>query len=280
MHVRAFSPHLRTLSIYSLLLVFVVFALFPIAWMFSSSLKSLLDAFRIPPSWIPNPTTFAAYQEAWEAGSFSRQLWNSIVVSVSTTIIACILAVMAGYGFSRFRFRGHGFLVRFVLLCQMFPGALLIVPYYMLMARLHWVNTYQSMILAFSSFALPFSVYMLRGYFDAVPRELDQAAQVDGCGRVGALLRVVLPVAAPGIAATMIFTWLQSWNQFLFALVLATNQSMYTIPVGIAAQITEYNIPWNRLMASAVMGSVPTIVLYAFLQRFLVQGLSAGAVKG
>jgi ABC-type glycerol-3-phosphate transport system permease component len=162
----------------------------------------------------------------------------------------------------------------------MFPAALIIVPYYMVMAQLKLVNTHPALIIAFSSFALPFSVYMLRGYFDSVPRELDEAAMVDGCNRLQALWRVILPVASPGIAATMIFTWLISWNHFLFALVLGTNEAMFTVPVGIAAQITEWQIPWNRLMASGVMGSLPTVILYAFLQRFLVQGLSAGAVKG
>lgn len=266
--------------IYSSVVALVLFSLFPVAWMVSTSIKDFSEVFRTPPDWIPSKPTLAPYVEAWGLMSLARQFWNSFVISVSTTLLACALALLAGYGFSRFRFRGHGLLMKFVLICQMLPAALLIVPYYILMSRLHLVNTYPALVLAFTSFALPFSVYMLRGYFDSIPRELDEAAMVDGCGRVAALVRVVLPVSAPGVAATLIFTWLLAWNQYLFALTLATNESMFTVPVGIAASISEFNIPWNRLMAASVMGSLPTIILYAFLQRYLVQGLSAGAVKG
>jgi len=276
---RAVRKQFPKAGIYVLLLCFAGFALFPIAWMVSTSLKGFQESFRLPPSWIPARPSLAPYAEAWTLASFGRQIWNSTVVAFWTTVTACALAVFAGYGFSRFRFRGRSLLLRFVLISQMFPAALMIVPYSMMMARLHLVNTYPALVIAFTSFALPFSVYMLRGYFDAIPRDLDEAALVDGCGRIGALARVLLPVAAPGMAATMIFTWVLAWNHFLFALVLATDSSMYTVPVGIAYQITEFDIPWNRLMASSVMGSLPSIILYVLLQRYLVQGLSAGAVK-
>jgi len=162
----------------------------------------------------------------------------------------------------------------------MFPGVLLVIPYFLLASRLELFNTYPALFIAYTSFALPFSMWMLKGFMDSIPTDLDEAAMIDGCGRLGAFLRVVLPLALPGVAATALFSFLVAWNEFLFAVALTSKPDMYLVTVGIASNIGQFRVQWNDLMASAVLASIPTIVLYVFLERYLVQGLTAGAVKG
>jgi ABC-type glycerol-3-phosphate transport system permease component len=167
-----------------------------------------------------------------------------------------------------------------ILLSQLFPGVLLVIPYFMMASAWGLYNTYAGLILAYVSFALPFCVWMLKGFFDSIPRELDEAALVDGCSRFRAFLRVVLPGAAPGIGATALFAFFLAWTEFLFALCLTSSQSMFPVTVGIASNIGQYRILWNELMASALLSSLPAIVVFFALERHLVAGLTSGAVKG
>ena len=188
--------------------------------------------------------------------------------------------MLAAYGFSRFRFRGNRPLMFLFLVTQMVPAILLLLPYFVTMRVLGLLDSYVGLVLAYSSFALPFCTWMLKGFFDSIPREIDEAAMIDGASRLQALLRVVVPLALPGMAATGLFAFLVSWNHYLFALGLATSPQMYTLPVGIALSIGEFRIAWPDLMAGAAIASVPTILVYSFLERYFVQGLTAGAVKG
>jgi ABC-type glycerol-3-phosphate transport system permease component len=191
-----------------------------------------------------------------------------------------VTAALAAYGFTRFHIRGAGALIVFLLFTKMLPETLLIIPYFRLMSELGLLNTHLALILAYSSFALPFSVWMLIGFFRSIPREIDEAAIVDGASRLAAFFRVILPLARPGLVAVALFTFLISWNAYVWALVLTTDPAMFVLSVGIANMVGEYRVQWNELMAAAMIAAAPVMVLYALLERHLVSAITAGAVKG
>jgi ABC-type glycerol-3-phosphate transport system permease component len=254
--------------------------LFPFYWMVNTSLKPQSEVFLSPPAFVSANWTLAGYLQIWASRLIGRFFLNSAIVSVGSTLLAMGLSALAAYGFSRFRMRWERPLILTLLFTQMLPGTLLIIPYFQLMAKLHLINTYLSLILAYVSFALPFSTWMLIGFFRSIPLELDEAAMVDGCGRLGAFWRVILPLSVPGLVAVAIFTFLLSWNAYVFALVLTTDPKMFPLSVGIANMLGEYQVIWNEMMAAAVLATLPVFVLYGFLERYLVQGITAGALKG
>jgi multiple sugar transport system permease protein len=271
---------LLSASVWTVMLLFLAVVIFPFYWMVNTSLKPTAEVFQSPPAFYPLHWTFAGYVNIWATRLMGRYFLNSTVVSLGSTLLAMMLSALAAYGFSRFRLRWEQPLILLLLLTQMLPGTLLIIPYFQLMAKLHLINSYLSLILAYVSFALPFSTWMLMGFFRSIPLELDEAAMVDGCGRVGAFWRVILPLSLPGLVAVAIFTFLLAWNAYVFALVLTTDPKMFPLPVGIANMLGEYQVVWSEMMAAAVLATLPVFVLYGFLERYLVQGITAGAVKG
>jgi len=262
------------------MLLALAVTLFPFYWMVNTSLKPQSEVFLSPPSFVSANWTLAGYLQVWASRLLGRFFLNTAIVSVGSTLLAMALSALAAYGFSRFRMRWERPLILLLLFTQMLPGTLLIIPYFQLMARLRLINTYLSLILAYVSFALPFSTWMLIGFFRSIPLELDEAAMVDGCGRVGAFWRVILPLSLPGLVAVAIFTFLLAWNAYVFALVLTTDPKMFPLSVGIANMLGEYQVLWNEMMAAAVLATLPVFVLYGFLERYLVQGITAGALKG
>ncbi len=274
------GPRLARVAIWGGMLLLLAGTLFPLYWMLNTSLKPQNEVFLSPPKFVSTHWTIAAYVRMWTARPIGRYFLNSAVISVGSTLLAMALSALAAYGFSRFRLRWERPLILVLLLTQMLPATLLIIPYFKLMAELHLINTYLALILAYVSFALPFSTWMLLGFFRSIPLELDEAAMVDGCGRLGAFWRVILPLSLPGLVAVAIFTFLLAWNAYVFALVLTTDPNLYPLPVGIANMLGEYQVVWNEMMAAAVLATLPVLVLYGFLERYLVQGLTAGAVKG
>jgi len=261
------------------LIVVCFYCLFPFAWMLSTSLKTEAEAFRIPPTWIPRQPTIDSYIGIWVRKNFAIYFFNSTVISLSTALLSTFFGGMAAYGFSRFFFKGRRFLIGFFLATQMLPGVLLVGPYFKVLARIGLYDTRTGLIIAFLTICLPFSTWMMKGFIDKVPVELDQSAMIDGCSRMGVFFRIVAPVVAPGMVATILFAFLLAWGDLLWALCLTTSESMITVTLGIARTVGEFRIIWPMLMAGSLVGGMPAIILYIFLQRLLVQGLTAGAVK-
>ena len=215
-------------------------------------------------------------------GGESFWLWlrNSLLVSIGTTLLGLMLAIPAAYAFSRYRFSGRKYAMFAFLLVQMFPGVIILVPYFLVMKSLGLLNSWLGLILAYSVTALPLCVWMLKGFFDTVPRELEEAALLDGCSQFAVFREVVLPLSLPAIAVTALFTFLAAWNEFLLALTFNTSNDMYTLPVGLASMISATGQAWGDFAAASLLVSLPVIILFIVFQKFLIEGLSAGGVKG
>lgn len=270
----------KRIIIYVILIIVTIIVLFPMAWMMSTSLKTRPETFNIPPTWVPLEITFKAYLEMWQIKNFAKYFINTVIVSISATVLSLFLSIPASYSFARFKLKGGRIMLTFILITQMLPLIILVTPYFILMKYLGLLNTHIALILAYTSFSLPFSIWMLRGFFLNIPKEIDEAAMVDGCSRLNAVIKVVIPLAMPGISATALFAFLLAWNHYLFALTLALNKDMYTISVGLGTMMGEFRIAWNQLMAAGLIATIPTIILYIFLEKYFVQGLTGGAVKG
>src|SRR5512142_780984 len=264
---------------YLILIVVSVFNLLPFVFMLSTSLKTDQEAYAIPPTFLPQRPTLDAYAQILVWSDFPRYFLNSTVVSLGTALLSTILGALAGYGFSRFNFRGRGSYMGLILATQLLPGVLLVGPYFKLLSAVGLYNTYLGLILAFTTITLPFSTWMLKGFVDTVPEEMDHAALVDGCTPFGAFVRIVLPVIGPGMVATIVFAFLLAWGDLLWALVLTGSDDMAMVTLGLSRLVTQFRIIWPQLMAGSVIASVPCMLLYLALQSYLVKGLTAGAVK-
>jgi multiple sugar transport system permease protein len=272
----------RGLAKYLLLSVTILAALAPVYWMFTISLKSEVDHFASPPPWFNFTPTLEHYYDAFVTRSFGQYLITSAVVAVVSTLCALVLGTLAAYSLARFRlpYDLDQKLSLWILSTRMFPAIVTAVPLFLMMRDLRLLDTKASLIIVYTAFNLPFVVWMMRGFFDEVPRDLEEAALVDGDSRLGALVRVVLPLVAPGLAATAVFCLIVSWNEFLFALVLTQTDASMTLPVGIAGRVTQYEIKWGVMSAAGAVAIVPILVFAMAMQRYLVRGLSLGAVKG
>jgi len=265
------------------LTVLAVFALLPIWVMVTSALKALGDVqgdFR----WFPTHLTVQPFLDMWQTIPLAEYFVNSIVVSTVASLASVAVGLLAAYALSRYRFRGRQAFSIAVLSTQMFPGILFLLPLFVIFVNLSQatgINLYQSrlgLIITYMTFTLPFAIWMLVGYLDTVPRELDEAAKVDGCGPLGAFVRVVIPAAIPGIVAVTIYAFMTSWGEVLFASVL-TNDSTRTLAVGLQGYATQNDVYWNQIMAASLTVSVPVVIAFLLMQRYLVAGLTAGSVK-
>jgi ABC-type glycerol-3-phosphate transport system permease component len=254
----------------------IVFALGPVLWFFGTGFKTVADTYTAPPQWLPTHPTLTNFAYVLGRGNFPIYFRNSALVAFATMIITLALAISAGYAFSRYRFRGRRLLLLAILASQMFPGVLLVIPLFQVIKTLQLMDTQAALVLADVTFALPLSIWLMAGFFDQIPRELDEAALIDGCRLPSALWRVVLPVSAPGIAATAIFIFISAWDEFVFALTFINTDANRTLPVALNLFITSYEIKWNDLAAMALMVTVPVVVLFFFVQRWLVGGLASG----
>ena len=268
--------------LWSGLAALTAFAMAPFVWVLLASFKTRTELYATPLVYVPATINAVNYVDAWTSKltPFSRFFANSLWVSSVTMVATTVISVLAGYALARFRFAGRQTVMIVFLATQMFPAVLLIAPLLSQWHALGLIDTYQALIYSNFSFTVPFTVWMLVGYFESIPRELEESALMDGCGRFGALCRVVLPLAAPGVAATAIFAFVSSWSELLFAITFTSQTEMRTLSAGLLFMVGQYEIQWGQLSAGVIISTLPVAVLFTFLQRHLIRGLTAGALKG
>lgn len=253
---------------------------FPVVWMVLTSFKPTEEIFSAVPSIIPENSTLAHYFNLLTGTTYLRSLGNSIIVAISTAVAAILISTFFAYALSRFRMIGRNSLFVTLFVTQVFPSFLLLIPIFLIFSRLNLSNTILGLVLAHLTFAIPFSAMMLKSYFDALPVEIEQAAMVDGCGPIAVILRVVLPVSLPALTAVGLFSFILSWQEFLFALTLNQDPALRTVPVALNLMVGENAVVWGQLMAGATLVTIPAVILFLTFQRYLVAGLTAGSVKG
>ncbi|MDI6772601.1 MAG: carbohydrate ABC transporter permease [bacterium] len=270
----------RDLPHRALLVLWLAVTLLPYVWMFLTSIKTEREIYTFPVKYWPSAPTLAGYVQLLRTTPFVRYMVNSFYVAGGTVLVAMTAATAAAYCLSRLRFRGKRSVLFLFLTTQLFPAILLVIPLFIIMRGLGLLNTHLSLILAHATFAVPFSTWLMTGFLNALPRELDDAAMIDGCSRMQVFWYVLLPLAAPGLAAVGTYIFLYSWNEFVYALTFTADVSARTLPPGLSTFIGEFIIRWDLLMAGGVITAVPVTVLFMLVQRQLIAGLTAGAVKG
>lgn len=259
----------------------VLLVSFPLLWMLITSVKPQSELFATPPSLIPGEITFEHYRRVLEDTPFLQYFTNSVILAVSTTVLVVAVSVLGAYSLVRFSYRGRETLATLVLFTYLLPSVVLISPLYLMLVGMGLANTLASLVIAYTTFALPYALWLLRSFMAGIPEDLESAAMVDGASRMGAFVDVVLPQALPGIISAALFTFILAWNEYLYALVLVNSDEARPLTTGVMNMlITAFNIEWSLLMAASVMMSIPLIVIFAFLQSYLISGFGAGGVKG
>jgi multiple sugar transport system permease protein len=261
------------------MIVLALLVLLPVLWTVSTSLKPLNEVNQYPPRWISPTMSLAPYSDMFFYLPFSTYTLNSLIVASSTTVLTLLFGSLAAFAFSRFDFAGKRLFLLVLLLSQMLPGASVIIPLFQLLQQVGLYDTYLGLILVHTAVLLPFVIWLLYGFFQTIPRDIEDAALIDGCSRMTALRRIILPLALPGIGATALFSFLGSWNEFFFALILTSSDETRTIPVGIGLFVGEYLDVWNQMAAAAILFSIPPLILFTLTRKTFVKGLVAGAGK-
>ncbi len=259
---------------------YLIFALFPLYW---------LIKIAVTPDRLIYTEGTAIWPSEFTGGNFTTVIWqtdflrffgNSLIVSLSTAAAATLIAAGAGYAFSRFEFRGKKVVIALMLLTQMFPLLMIIAPIYRIIATLGLLNSLSSLVLVYTAFNIPFATFLMQSFFDGIPKDLEDAAMMDGCTRFQSLRKVILPLTLPGLGATLGFVFTSAWSEVLFALMLIKSNASMTFPVGLLTFVSKFSVDWGQMMAAGVLALVPSCMFFIFIQRYLVQGLTSGAVKG
>ena len=271
---------LQSILLYGTVILAAVIILFPILWLFNTALSTTAELTQLPPSFWPEDAQWEIFAKVWNERPIPLWLWNSTIAAVGSVILSMTVSVLAGYSLSRFSPRGSHAMGLFILTAKMLPATLLVIPLFAIFRSVGLIGSLWTLIIAHSTLIIPFTTWMLKGYFDTIPRELEQAAMVDGCSPLGAMFRVILPVSAPGLAATALYSFVLSWADYAYARTFLVNsQSNWTANLGITTMRGEYVTDWNEIAAAAVFVAIPIMVIYLFLERYLVGGLTAGAEK-
>ena len=268
------------LSILSILLLCVL--LFPLFWILMTSLKTEQEIFRIPPTIIPEKLNLASYAAQVETGDFNmfQSFANSFIISIGATIISVVLAVPASYGIAKYRFRGRKVMLLGFLVTQMLPVAVLLTPMFILFRGMNLYNTAGSAILADATIGIPFSILILKNYFASIPKDLEEAAYIDGCNRFSAFIRVLIPIAKPGVMVCAIFSFLYAWGDLAYGMTFIIDQQKRPITAGIFNFMGQYGTKWSYLTAFAVVTIIPVALIFIFMQKYIISGMTSGAVKG
>jgi multiple sugar transport system permease protein len=276
--------NVKTIIKYVFIIVVIFWTLAPFIWLIVSSISTKMDLTSFPPRWIPQNPTLENYQEILFGGKYSLgELFrfgtmNSLLISITSTFFALILGIPTAYSLSRFKFRGSVMVFITTLLTQIIPPITIAIPLYMIWMNLQLLDTYQGLISIYTAFILPFVTWILYGYFQAIPKELDEAAIIDGCSRIGAIFRIILPLSAPGIAATVIFCFIVAWNEFFYALIFTAVETK-TLPIVMAEFLTKHGSEYTKLAASGVIASIPPVAIALIFQKYIISGLVRGALK-
>ncbi len=265
---------------YLFLFVLGVFVVFPIFWMVSVSLRDNGKVFTFPAQFLPPEVTFEAYVKVLTTPKTLMYFFNSYLNGVLVTLIAMFIGIMAGYGLSRYEFRGKRIFNLFTVSTQTIPAVTLLIPFFILMVAYGLYDTRWGLIVAYTSFSLPYSIIMMTGYFNSISKEIDEAARIDGASDLFTLWKIIVPIAKPGIISTMIYIFILSWNEYIFATALIKDDALKTVPVGLALMKGETVYEWNTMMAMSIIGSIPVLIFYLIRQKEFVSGNASGAVKG
>ncbi len=259
---------------------YVAFALFPLYWLLKIALTPERLIYSDGTALWPSTVTLDNFRTVIFASDFLGYFGNSVIVSLTTAAATSMIAAAAGYAFSRFAFRGKRWVVVLMLLTQMFPLLMIIAPIYKIVASLGMLNSLTSLIVVYTAFNIPFATFLMQSFFDGIPKDLEEAAMIDGCTRFQALRKVILPLTLPGLAATLGFVFTAAWSELLFALMLINSNDAMTFPVGLLTFVSKFSVDWGQMMAAGVLALIPSCLFFLFIQRYLVQGLTSGAVKG
>lgn len=265
---------------YVILLFVVAIAVFPAIWMLSTSIKLPTEQYDIPPQIIPDTPTMSNYANVLTNSKMFDAFVNSAIITISVVAITLFVSILAGYGLSRYKFRGHGALKIALLFGQMIPSVVIIIPLYFLVSKTGLLDTHFSLVMADMALTIPMGVIMLSSFFETVPKELEEAAKIDGCTGIGALFRVVLPIAKPGLISVAIYTYIHAWEEFLFALNLSTSTKTRTLPIAIHMFAGEFSVDWGATMAASAVVAFPVLLIFLACNKYFVKGMADGAVKG
>ena len=251
----------------------------PILWMLSTALKTEVQTYSPEPVWIPDPISFLSFEKFFSTYNFGQMLINSFITCIFAMIICVASACLAGYGVTRFNFKGKKQLMKFLLITQMFPGVMLLVPFYAVLSKYHLTNSLLGLVIVYAATNVAFSTWMIVSYFKTIPLELDEAARIDGASNFRVFWNIILPLIVPGIAAIAIFVLFNGWNEYMFSSVLISDDRLKTLTVGIISLNSQYQINWNDLMAASTISSLPLIILFLCFQKYFIAGMTGGAVK-
>jgi multiple sugar transport system permease protein len=271
---------LKLIPFYLALGAILIFILFPFYWTLVTALKPEADIYKVPIEYLPAVVTFHNFMVAWKNVGFSIFFHNSFIVSLVSVAIIVTCSILIGYALSRFRFRGKAAFLLLMLSTQFIPQSMLIIPLFIIFKNMHLINSLGSLIFTYITFQIPFNAIIMRGFVNNIPFALEEAAMVDGCGRIKAICLTVLPILLPGLIATGAFAFIGCWNEFLCALMFINSKALFTIPVGLNYMQGQFDVNYGALAAGSIIALIPPILMFAYVQKYLVQGLGAGSVKG